>query len=389
VKMPMKRAMIGKLSIIVLVILALNSIGANIAFAAGSVETLSPNAEGDETSLPVGGTDPADTNWESVDDDPSDDDTTYVEGGAALYEPDLYNLADTSLTGTINSITVYINCKGTKAGEGAYHRIKTNGIVYEGSPITLTTAYALYNTAYNNNPQAGNPWSWEEVNALQAGVALKKPTGGAKARCTQVYVEVSYTPSPNWESYKEVGSETVWGTEANPCSVETDTTIVYMFGDNYESGQLYHVGFYDASDPPNMVAITDPTSDDGGDLNTQYLLTSDPCALAGLWHATVYKDPDTPPASYIADDPNAVADDDFEVMASAIASPLVFLIMGMAGLAIWRRTLPLYIIAGISVLFVGSLWFDVGWQFSISIMALSIFLLYRGALQAIRGDIQY
>lgn len=164
-------------------------------YAAPETETLRPNAAGDETGLSFGGTTPADSNWESVDEDSSDDDVTYVESGAGVYETDLYNLADTALYGTINSVTVFVNCKGTKVGVfSAYTRIKTNGVAHDGSEITLTTTYVTYSTAYTTNPQTTAAWTWAEVNALQAGVALKKPTGGATSRCTQVWVVVNYTP---------------------------------------------------------------------------------------------------------------------------------------------------------------------------------------------------
>lgn len=69
--------------------------------------------------------------------------------------------------------------------------------------------------------------------------------------------------------------------------------------------------------------------------------------------------------------------------------PEVMLVMGIAGLALWRRALPFYIIAFLSIFFIGGLWFDVAWEYGMSAMLLAFFLLYRGVLQAVRGDIQY
>lgn len=172
------------------------------------VETLRPNAIGDETIIATQFPDSTE-HWDKVDEAGSDDDTTYVESGAGTYETDLYNLPDPSLSGTINSVTVYVNAKGTKAGIGAVTRIKTNGVAYNGSDITLTTSYAIYSTIYTTNPQTAIDWTWDEVNALQVGVGLKKPTGGAMARCTQVYVEVDYTPPTD---ISNIPNSKAWGT---------------------------------------------------------------------------------------------------------------------------------------------------------------------------------
>jgi len=191
--------------------------------------TLRPNAGGDETNLTIGGTSPAATNWESVDDDPNPDEgATYVEDGGSGYTFDLYNLQDTALSGTINSVTVYVRVRGAeKTGTGATTRIKTNNVAYVGTDITVTTSYANYSTTYNTNPQTTVAWTWTEVNALQAGVGLQKPSGGAVTRCTQVWVVVDYTPPvpditntpSNWDfDVVEPGSEYTTGITYSPGS---------------------------------------------------------------------------------------------------------------------------------------------------------------------------
>jgi len=176
-----------------LLALVLPSDGTGVVQASPLTVTLRPNADvTGEFNLSIGGTSPAATNWESVDEFSSDGDATYVEGDGGTYATDLYNLDNTSLSGAIRSVTIYVNCKGTKEGVGAYTWIKTNGVADDGTPETLTTSYADYSTVYTTNPQSGNPWTWDEINALQAGVGLKKPAGGAASRCTQVWVVIEY-----------------------------------------------------------------------------------------------------------------------------------------------------------------------------------------------------
>ncbi len=182
-------------SLALLLALVLPSDGTGVVQASPGPDTvtLRPDGPGDETDLTIGGTSPAPSNWESVDEATSDGDATYVEGGGKKYATDLYSLANTSLTGEINSVAVYINCKGTQPGVGACTRISTHGAARNGDEITLTTSYATYNTTYDINPETGEAWTWDEINALQAGVALKRPTRGEDSWCTQVWVDVDYT----------------------------------------------------------------------------------------------------------------------------------------------------------------------------------------------------
>ncbi len=182
------------ISLALLLALVLPSDGTGVVQADPGPGTaiLRPNGAGNETALSIGGTSPAASNWESVDEVSSDDDVTYVEASGGVYATDLYNLDDTSLSGAIRRVTIYVNCKGTKLGVGACTRIKTHGAARNGDDITLTTSYANYSTTYDMNPETEEAWTWDEINALQAGVGLQKPTGGAVSRCTQVWVVVDY-----------------------------------------------------------------------------------------------------------------------------------------------------------------------------------------------------
>lgn len=165
-------------------------------------ETVRPNAAGDETLIsvqyPATG-----AHWDKVDEATSDVDSTYVETNSWTEQEDLYNVNNHSTgSGNINYVRVYMVARNTGTDpdrESAYIHIKTNGVEYNGSLQTLTTSYAPYSYQWNNNPQTGNPWTWTEIDNLQAGVGLRAPKssgppGGRYVRCTQVYVEVNYTP---------------------------------------------------------------------------------------------------------------------------------------------------------------------------------------------------
>ena len=165
------------------------------AAGAGATETLRPNAAGDNTSInlqyPVSG-----QHWEKVDEAVSDNDTTFVATEQGQWEEDLYNIADPTGSGEINYVKVYAVAKVETVFKEVTHlyiHIKTNGGEHYGTEEQITTSYAPYSYQWNTNPQTGNPWTWDEIDALQIGVGIRRPKSGNFTRVTQVYVEVNYT----------------------------------------------------------------------------------------------------------------------------------------------------------------------------------------------------
>jgi len=75
-------------------------------------------------------------------------------------------------------------------------RTPTNGIPTRKQDETVTTSYASYSYQWDTNPQTGNAWTWDEIDALQIGVGLRKAANGVATGCTQVYAEVSYEIEP-------------------------------------------------------------------------------------------------------------------------------------------------------------------------------------------------
>jgi len=161
-------------------------------------ETLRPNAAGDETNIryqnPGSG-----SHYDKVDEETPDELTTCVfEYGADTWLRDLYNIADHSVgSGTINHITVYANCKAQDTPTQASLKIAIKSTnVHEGSEETLTTGWANYSKQWATNPDNAHAWTWDEIDALQIGISLRRQQiGGLDASyCTQVYVVVDYTP---------------------------------------------------------------------------------------------------------------------------------------------------------------------------------------------------
>ena len=156
-----------------------------------AIETLRPNAAGDETSIPYQS--PASTaHWDKVDEAVADDSTTFLYEGTSTHR-DLYNLPASSGSGTINFIKIYIRCESSgEVLRDAYPSLKSGSTVTDGTKIDLTSSWVTYSEQWSINPDDSAAWEWADIDALQIGVKL---TGGRgdTASCTQVYVEVDYT----------------------------------------------------------------------------------------------------------------------------------------------------------------------------------------------------
>jgi hypothetical protein len=74
------------------------------------------------------------------------------------------------------------------------------GVTVTESAEKALTDYATWTTVsqeWATNPDTGSAWTWEEIATLQIGVALKQEFDYTDSlRCTQVYVEIEYTPAP-------------------------------------------------------------------------------------------------------------------------------------------------------------------------------------------------
>lgn len=167
-----------------------------------AILTLRPNGAGALTQIPAQVPDSG-AHWDKVDEESPDDGSTYVITTGPTFSTvftDLYTTpGHTTEKGVINSVTVYhrsTNLTATGAGHAA-PRLRTYSVVYGPSLAALTASWANYNQAWNTNPNTTDPWTWDEVDALQIGVAHQAEFETWNARTTQVYAEVDYTPPPD------------------------------------------------------------------------------------------------------------------------------------------------------------------------------------------------
>ena len=162
------------------------------ALAASTI--LHPNAVGHSTNLSLHDT----TNWGAC--STADGDTSYVyrDSTTNTYYTDTYNLTNPGLTGTINSVTVWMEAKreSTSMPQASARTVmRIDGADNFGTARQLTTDYASYSTLYTTKP-GGAAWSWTDIDNLEAGVSFRRSGSQYLARwsrCTHVWVVVDYT----------------------------------------------------------------------------------------------------------------------------------------------------------------------------------------------------
>lgn len=188
--------------------------------------TLRPDGAGKDTDLtPI----PAVANYLNVDEAVPDDDTTYVYTSYDLGENDIYSLGNSTYQrGPINSVTVYAVAKET--GSGTIRLVVyTNSVRYYGDIEGLFGSYDEDDHIWTTNPSTGNPWTWDEINNLEAGVNINSNT--AIVNITQVYVVVNYDlATPAVENPVNESTETSTSVFLNVSTTDDLTLSYYFYG---------------------------------------------------------------------------------------------------------------------------------------------------------------
>jgi len=160
-----------------------------------------PDGVGTTTELtdifPGGGED----NYEDVDEETADEDDSYVgKISNSAYVYDTYTMESPAIqAGTINSVIIHFRAKRSAATVvEACAVIRTYATDYEdwANHVTLTEDYTDYTSgAWIVNPNTGDPFTWAELNALEAGALLSMVGVNTYGRVTQVWAVANVTPA--------------------------------------------------------------------------------------------------------------------------------------------------------------------------------------------------
>ena len=156
------------------------------------IETLRPSADGDYRSLNNQLGYPPD--YIHVDEEVADDGATWVFIDSLTQVKDAYQLADTQIPqgAAIDSVRVYfrVQCNGNK-----YYQpfLRLSGAETAGTEILPGGAQTYTTFSEVLSRPGGGSWQLSDLNSLQVCIGLRSKISGHYCRCTQTYVEVSYT----------------------------------------------------------------------------------------------------------------------------------------------------------------------------------------------------
>lgn len=146
----------------------------NGRIGAGSVFLLSPNGAGSNTNQSIGGSVPAGTNYQSVNEVPPDSGVTFVYS-ASTGVRDTYALADLPAgASVVNAVEVIAQCEKSDAGAGSIGlTVKSSSTTNEASAQGLSTTWSYYRALYETDPATAAQWLVAAVNAMEAGTTTE------------------------------------------------------------------------------------------------------------------------------------------------------------------------------------------------------------------------
>ena len=136
------------------------------------------------------------SHYDKVDEEVSDGDTTYLWYDNNDPRDEYFTYPSSGLgDATINSVTVYAKVKRYNAGYAGFRVvIKVGGNAYGSDVKYASASYSDKSEEWTTNPDTGQPWTAEEVDALEAGVSFNGVGNGCLwSRVTQVWIVVDYT----------------------------------------------------------------------------------------------------------------------------------------------------------------------------------------------------
>lgn len=144
----------------------------------------------------------------------NDADTTYYWTTANnAYHTNAIHDISSSVSGTVDTVTVYGVCRGEATGNTMRLVLRIGGTNYDGATNnSLTISYATYSQTWATNP-AGGSWTWTAINGMEAG--FKSTTMASVQRCTQMYIAVSASGT-NFDI--GTGTKLVWGSNLGGAS---------------------------------------------------------------------------------------------------------------------------------------------------------------------------
>ncbi len=141
-----------------------------------SVLALLPTGNGSTDQWTIGGSAPAGTNWQSVNENPPDDGVTFVDDGTVGHIdrytfPSIASAYPTLTIGSISAVVVNLRAEIDIPGARAIRAAVKSSAALGTSPsdLSLTTSWADYQGILETDPNTSSAWAQAAVDAAEFG----------------------------------------------------------------------------------------------------------------------------------------------------------------------------------------------------------------------------
>ena len=156
---------------------------------AGKCARLAPTANGSTQQFTAG---TGSSNYQEVDEVPTDGDTTYIASTGSANQTALMDCAAMPSAASINAVKTYIRARSASGTSSTKVRIKSSGTTSDTTAADWTTSYVNRFKLSVVDPNTSSAWTETNVNAAEFGLV---EANAIVNRCTSISGLVDYVPS--------------------------------------------------------------------------------------------------------------------------------------------------------------------------------------------------
>ena len=143
-----------------------------------------------------------DKTWSLVDEVVADDDTSFFQCASTNRSFEFFGMSATGVSeGTITNVRVNFRCKNATATGYSRAVVGTDTDFSYGDTKTSTTSYQTFTQDWATNPRTSSAWVWSDFTNYYFGVEGWANGSKANNRCTQFFIEITYSEPSTGKSF--------------------------------------------------------------------------------------------------------------------------------------------------------------------------------------------
>lgn len=143
-----------------------------------------------------------DMTWSLVDEEVADDDTSYFQCSTTNRSFEFFGLGATGVSeGTITNVRINFRCRHVTATGYSRAVVGTDTDFSYGDTKTSTASYQTFTQDWTTNPRTGSAWVWSDFTNYYFGVEGWSSSTKSNNRCTQFFIEITYTEPSAGKSF--------------------------------------------------------------------------------------------------------------------------------------------------------------------------------------------